>query len=91
MDIHNFDSLRFKGLSDLIVCSPPARPFRLWSLPEDSLRLHPYIRSRQAAHSIVLYRDSTPRGEWSVQAIAGAYILPPEDAARLERCVIADP
>ena len=91
MDIHNFDSLRFKGLSDLIVCSPPARPFRLWSLPEDSLRLHPYIRSRQAAHSIVLYRNSTPRGEWSVQAIAGAYILPPEDAARLARCVIANP
>ena len=91
MDIHNFDSLRFRELSDLIVCSPPSEPFRLWSLPEDSLRLHPYIRSRQAAHSIVLYRNSTPRSEWSVQGIADAFILPPEDAARLVRCCIADP
>ena len=91
MDIHNLDSLRFNGLADLIVCSPPSKPFRLWSLPEDSLRLHPYIRSRQAAHSIVLYRNNTPRSEWSVQAIADAFILPPEDAARLARCIIAEP
>ena len=91
MDIHNFDSVRFNGLSDLIVCSPVRTPFRLWTLPEDSLKLHPYIRTWQAAHSIVLFRESMPREEWTVQAIAGAGILPPEDAARLVRWCIAAP
>ena len=90
MDIYNFDREKYDGLSDLITCSPPAAPFRLWSLPEDSLRLHPYIRSRQAAHSIVLYRNNTPREAWSVDALGAAGILPPEDASRLTRCKIAE-
>lgn len=90
MDIYNFDREKYDGLSDLITCSPPAAPFRLWSLPEDSLRLHPYIRSRQAAHSIVLYRNNTPREAWSVDALGAAGILPPEDASRLARCKIAE-
>ena len=91
MDIYHFDRERYNGLSDLIVCSRPQAPFRLWQLPEDSLRLHPYIRSWQAAHSIALYRSSMPREQWTVEAIAAAGILPPEDAAKLVRCVIADP
>ena len=44
MDIWKFDSDRFDGLSDLIaVDEENVTPYRLWSLPEDSLRLHPYI------------------------------------------------
>ncbi len=91
MDIYHFDRERYDGLSDLVFCSRPQTPFRLWQLPEDSLRLHPYIRSWQAAHSIALYRSSMPRDQWTVEAIAAAGILPPEDAARLARCFIAEP
>ena len=91
MDIWHFDQEKYDGLSDLVICSRPPTPFRLWQLPEDSLRLHPYIRSWQAAHSIALYRSSMTREQWTVEAIAAAGILPPEDAAKLARCVIAEP
>ena len=91
MDIYHFDKEKYDGLSDLIVCSRPSKAFRLWTLPEDSLRLHPYIKSWQAAHSIVLFRENTPREEWTVQGLAKAGILPDEDASRLARCCIAEP
>jgi DNA uptake protein ComE-like DNA-binding protein len=90
LDIYHFDREKFDALSDLVFCSPPA-PFALWSLPADSLRLHPYIRTRQAARSIVLFRDHTPREGWTVAALGEAGILPPEDAARLARCALAPP
>ena len=91
LDIYHFDKEKYDALSDLITCSRPSRPFRLWTLPEDSLKMHPYIRSRQAAHSIALYRKEMPREEWTVEALGAAGILPQEDAARLARCVIAEP
>ena len=90
MDIYRFDQEKYDALSDLVFCSPPA-PFALWSLPADSLRLHPYIRSAQAARSIVLFRDHTPREGWSVAALGEAGILPPEDASRLARCRLTPP
>ena len=90
MDIYRFDQEKFDGLSDLVFCSPPA-PFALWSLPADSLRRHPYIRSAQAARSIVLFRDHTPREGWTVAALGEAGILPPEDASRLARCRLTPP
>ena len=91
LDIWNFGQERYDGLSDLVVCSRPAKAFRLWQLPEDSLRLHPYIRSWQAAHSIALYRKSMPRDQWTVEALGEAGIMAPEDASKLARCVIAEP
>ena len=90
LDIYHFDREKYDALIDLVFCSPPA-PYPLWSLPADSLRLHPYIRSRQAARSIVLFRDNTPRDGWTVEALGAAGILPPEDASRLARCAIAPP
>ena len=90
MDIYHFDQEKYDALSDLVYCSPPA-PFALWSLPADSLRLHPYIRSAQAARSIVLFRDHTPRAGWTVEALGDAGILPPADFARLARCRLAPP
>lgn len=90
MDIYRFDREKYDALSDLVFCSPPA-PFALWSLPADSLRLHPYIRSAQAARSIVLFRDHTPREGWTVAALGEAGILPPEDASRLARCRLSSP
>ncbi len=90
MDIYHFDQEKYDGLSDLIVCSAPLEAFRLWSLPEDSLKLHPYIRSWQTAHSIVLFRNSMPREEWTVEALGKAGILSAEDASRLARCSIGE-
>ena len=90
LDIYRFDQEKYDALSDLVYCSPPA-PYELWRLPADSLAQHPYIRSRQAARSIVLFRDNTPRDGWTVAALGAAGILPPEDAARLGRCAIAEP
>ena len=51
----------------------------------------PYIRSRQTADAIVLYRENTPAGSLSVEELAAAGILSEEDAARLARCRIAAP
>ncbi len=90
MDIYHFDQEKYDGLADLVFCSPP-KPYALWSLPADSLRLHPYIRSWQAARSIVLFREHTPREGWTVAALGEAGILPPEDIARLARCLLAEP
>lgn len=91
MDIRNFDRDKFDALSDLVVCSVPRTPFRLWTLPQDSLRLHPYIKSWQAARSIVLFRENTPPDGWTVQALEDAGILPHEDALRLSKCRIEAP
>ena len=91
MDIYHFDREKYDALSDLVFCSLPARAFGLWSLPADSLARHPYIRSRQAARSIVLFREHTPREGWTVDALGAAGILPAEQTAKLERCIIAAP
>ena len=90
MDIYHFDREKYDALSDLVFCSRP-EAFALWTLPADSLRRHPYIRSWQAARSIVLFREHTPREDWSVEALAAAGILPPDQSAKLSRCVIAAP
>ena len=90
IDIYNFGEERYEGLKDLVCCSEP-EPYRLWTLPADSLRLHPYIRSWRAANAIVLYRRNNPADSLSVEGIAAAGILPPEDASRLALCRIAPP
>ena len=90
LDIYRFDREKYDALADLVCCSPPV-PYALWSLPADSLQRHPYIRSRQAARSIVLFREHTPREGWTVAALGEAGILSSEDVARLARCAIAPP
>ena len=91
MDIWKFDQEKYDALSDLIVVSPEhVKPYPLWSLPVDSLRLHPYIGD-YAAKGIVLYRDNNPRSLWTVDSLVSAGVLREEDAARLRRCAIALP
>ena len=85
MDIYHFDREKFDGLKDLISCSP-APPFRFWSAPADSLRLHPHVRTWQTAKAIVLYRENTPRGQWTVEGLHAAGILTDEQASRLAKC-----
>ena len=89
MDIWKFDEERFAGLADLIVVGP-APPYPIWTLPEDSLRLHPYIRS-YAAHGIVLFRENSPRESWTVEALKRAGILDPDVADKLARCNLEMP
>lgn len=89
LDIRGFDAERFAGLQDLVTVGP-ARPFPLWTAPEDSLALHPYI-DRRAAHGIVLYRDNNPRAEWTVEKLGKAGIFSADLAEKLSRCRIAEP
>lgn len=87
LDIYKFDQEKYDGLSDLIIVRRPYS-FPLWELSADSLRRHPYIRDRETAHSIVLFRDNNPRELWKVENLYSAGILPKKDADRLGRCVL---
>lgn len=90
MEIRNFDREKFDKLSDLIFISPQtAVPYPLWTLPEDELKRHPYIGS--AAHGIVLFRNSQPKEKWSIMELERNRVLPPENAERLGRCLVANP
>lgn len=92
MDIWKFDKERFDALSDLIVITPEhMTPYPLWTLPADSLRKHPYIRNYETARAIVLFRDNSPKGSWTVEGLAEAGILTDEAASRLSRCIIEKP
>lgn len=90
MEIYHFDRERFAALQDL-VCVGPAPAFRLWTLPADSLRLHPHIRSWQTAKAIVLYREHNAKENLTVSGLLEAGILSAEQAAGLGRCRIEPP
>ena len=91
MDIYRFDREKYNALSDLIaVDTANIRPYRLWSLPADSLKLHPYIGS-YAARGIVIYRENNPVSQWTVEGLEKAGVLKPEMARKLEDCVIVAP
>ncbi|MCD8207034.1 MAG: helix-hairpin-helix domain-containing protein [Bacteroidales bacterium] len=90
MDIYRFDGEKFGGLEDLVFVNPSnVRPYPLWTLPEDSLARHPYIGT-YAAHGIVLFRENSPREEWTVENLDKAGILREGMGEKLARCVIAD-
>lgn len=88
MDIRNFDKEKFDGLKDLIECSEP-EPYPLWTLPEDSLRRHPYIAGWAQAHGIVMFRQNNPPERWSVEELRKAGVLDEKSASRLAGCRIA--
>lgn len=88
MDIRNFDEDKFNGLKDLIECSAP-EPYPLWTLPEDSLRRHPYIAGWAQAHGIVVFRQNNPPEKWKVEELRKAGVLDEKNAARLAGCLIA--
>ena len=90
MDIWKFDQEKFDALSDLVTVSPGSvTPYPLWTYPADSLSKHPYIRNYETARAIVLYRESTPRDQWSIKEISAAGILSESAAEKLSRCIIA--
>lgn len=85
MEIWHFDQERYDGLKDLITCSP-APPYPFWSLPADSLRLHPHVRSWQTARAIVFYREHNPPDKWTVEGLLSAGILTEDQAEKLKKC-----
>lgn len=90
MEIRNFDREKFDKLSDLIFVSrQTAVPYPLWTLPEEKLKRHPYIGN--AAHGIVLFRESQPREKWSIEALRKNKILTEDSAVKLSRCFIEEP
>lgn len=92
MDIQRFDEEKFRALEDLIVLSPEYQtPYKLWSLPADSLSLHPYIGSIETARAIILYRNNSPMESWTVNALEAAGILPSVNAEKLSKCLISKP
>ncbi|MGN1215688.1 MAG: helix-hairpin-helix domain-containing protein [Candidatus Cryptobacteroides sp.] len=91
MDIPHFDEEKFAALEDLIsVGQGRYQPFRLWTATEKELEAHPYIDS-YAAHSIVLFRENSPKEELTVGNLVKAGILGEERGNRLARCRIAGP
>ena len=89
LDIYHFDQDKFNALKDLITVSPEHLiPYPLWTLPEDSLCLHPYIRNYETARAIVLFRQTVPSARWSVEALSDAGIISSEAAEKLARCAI---
>lgn len=89
MDIRNFDQEKYDGLKDLVTVSEEGiKPYPLWSLPADSLRLHPYIDGYETARAIVLYRQNNPKEAWTVSGLYGAGILSEEAAVKLSGCRI---
>ena len=90
MDIYRFDEAKYKAIEDLICCEG-GPVLKLWTMGEDSLRLHPAIRKRQTARSIVVYRKSMPREKWTVEELRAAGILDSLQYLRLSRCRIAPP
>ncbi|MBO4466066.1 MAG: helix-hairpin-helix domain-containing protein [Bacteroidales bacterium] len=90
-EIWNFGDERYDKLSDLIVCSEPTKPLKLWTLPEDSLRLHPHIRYKSVAHGIVLYRNYNPSSEWTLEGLKNAGVIGEEQYAKLRLCRISPP
>ncbi len=87
MEIYHLDNEKYSRFSDLITVGE-SRPFRLWTMPADSLKLHPYIRNWKTANAIVLYRDNNPRELWTVEGLRNAGILDNAAAVRLSRCRI---
>lgn len=92
MDIYRFDQEKFDGLEDLITVSEEhVTPYPLWTLPADSLRIHPYIGNWETARAIVLYRESTPAEQWTVDGLRDAGVLSDLQYGQMAGCVIQAP
>ena len=89
MVIWKFDEQKYSELEDLVTVNPETTtPYPLWTLPADSLRLHPYIRNYETARAIVMFRENTPRLNLTMDALIDAGILSPDSAHKLSRCLI---
>ena len=88
MDIWHFDQEKYDGLKDLITVGH-SEPYPLWTLPESELAKHPYIGKR-AAHGIIIFRENSPKEDWTIVNLQKAGILEDEKGLKLFRCRIAE-
>ncbi len=86
MELYRFDRECFSKIEDLVECRDPYR-FDLWGADEAALASHPAIRRRDTARSIILYRESTPAAQRSVDALRNAGVIDSLQAVMLARCV----
>lgn len=92
LNIWKFDQNKLDAIQDLIFIRPETvRPYELWTLPVDSLRKHPHIRNWNTARNIVLYRENSPKEEWTIKALRENGIITDDQATALSRCLIAEP
>ena len=88
MDIYRFDIEKYKSLEDLITINPKfVKPYPIWRLPEDSLKLHPYIGS-YAARGIVLFRENHDKDKWKISELILAGIIKPEFGDKLSKIAV---
>ncbi len=88
MEIYHFDEEKYMNLRDLVEVRTPAQPFALWTLPADSLRMHPYVGNMQRAKAIILYRENNPRTALTIDGLVRAGIIDKETGSKLSRCRI---
>lgn len=87
MDIYRFTEEKYRALEDLISVSEEyVTPYPLWSLPAETLKLHPYIKDYETARSIVLFRENSPSSSWTVESLADMGILSRASAEKLCKC-----
>lgn len=92
MEIYKFDSERYGSIEDLVTVSPEhVTPYPLWRLGAEELALHPYIRSRNVAQAIVMFRTNTKKSLWSIERLASEGILNEEAARKLSGIIIEPP
>ena len=89
LGIWNFSEDMLRAIDDL-TCITDSRPYPLWTLPQDSLELHPFI-GRRHARSIVLYRQSSPRERLTLEDMTKAGAIDEATAEKLGTCLIAEP
>lgn len=91
MDIPNFSREKYDALEDLVCVEVASHDsLRLWTMPEDSLSLHPFINKKQA-HGIVLYREHNPSELLTVEGLLNAGVIDAGTADKLSRCLVAEP
>ncbi len=92
MDIYRFDEDKYSMLEDLVEIAEENRtPYPLWTLPADSLKMHPYIGDYETARAIVLYRQNNPKDRWTVDGLEKAGIFSSGNAEKMSGCLVAMP
>ena len=86
LEIYRFDQQKYDSLQDLVTVEEPY-VYPLWTLPADSLSKHPYIRNRETARAIVLFREHNPPESWTVANLRSTGIINSEIASKLCKAV----
>ena len=92
LEIYHFTQEKLDKIADLIqIDSASMRPYPLWTLPVDSLRLHPAIGNYTTARSLVLYREHNPLSQWTLQGLLQAGVITSSQYERLSLCYLKPP